>query len=133
MREFHGAKLLLTHRDRMLVYLRDERADLPFPAFWDLPGGGREGTESPMDCARRELAEEFGLDLPPDRLSGHAFPSHASPGMTSWLFRGSLSGSDIDAIRFGDEGQEWRLMPVADYLSHPRAIPHFRRWIRALN
>ncbi|MEE2861077.1 MAG: NUDIX hydrolase [Paracoccus sp. (in: a-proteobacteria)] len=133
MTTFHGAKLLLTRGDMMLVYLRDDRPDLPFPAHWDLPGGGREGHESPIDCARRELAEEFGLDLPASRLSGRTFPSQAAPSMVSWLFRGTLSNHDIEAIRFGDEGQEWRMMPVGDYLRHPRAIPHFCRWIRALD
>ena len=38
----------------------------------------------------------------------------------------------IAAIRFGDEGQGWCMMPVADYLTHPRAIPHFCRWITAM-
>ena len=39
--------------------------------------------------------------------------------------------AQIAAIRFGDEGQEWRMMPIAEYLAHPRAVPHFRDWIRA--
>ncbi|WP_410219076.1 NUDIX hydrolase [Paracoccus sp. (in: a-proteobacteria)] len=129
---FHGAKLFLTLDDRMLVYLRDNRPDLPFAGFWDLPGGGREGSETPVVCARRELAEEFGLDLPARRLTGHAFPSHAAPGMVSWLFTGTLRRSEIASICFGDEGQEWCMMPVAAYLTHHRAVPHFCRWIRAL-
>ncbi|MBM3605990.1 MAG: NUDIX domain-containing protein [Alphaproteobacteria bacterium] len=129
---FHGAKLFLTHRDHMLVYLRDDTPGLPFPAFWDLPGGGREGEESPLDCARRELAEEFGLDLPAARLRGHVFPSAAAPGHVSWLFTGRLSAAEIAAVRFGSEGQEWHMMRVAHYLMHPRAIPHFCRWIAAL-
>ncbi|WP_405403460.1 NUDIX hydrolase [Paracoccus sp. Ld10] len=129
---FNGAKLLLTHGDLLLTYLRDDRPDLPFPAHWDLPGGGREGLETPVECALRELDEEFGLHLPPDMLTGRAFPSHAAPGMVSWLFAGQISAARIAAIRFGDEGQEWRMMPVADYLAHPRAIPHFRRWITAM-
>ena len=50
----------------------------------------------------------------------------------SWLFAGQISAAQIAAIRFGDEGQGWCMMPVADYLTHPRAIPHFCRWITAM-
>ena len=129
---FTGAKLLLTHGDRLLPCLRDDRPDIPFPAHWDLPGGGREGQETPVQCALRELDEEFGLHLSPQALTGRAFPSHSAPGLMSWLFAGQISAAQIAAIRFGDEGQGWCMMPVADYLTHPRAIPHFCRWITAM-
>ncbi|WP_347917778.1 NUDIX hydrolase [Paracoccus marcusii] len=129
---FNGAKLLLTHGDRLLTCLRDDRPDIPFPAHWDLPGGGREGQETPVQCALRELDEEFGLHLSPQALTGRAFPSHSAPGLMSWLFAGRISAAQIAAIRFGDEGQGWCMMPMADYLTHPRAIPHFCRWITAM-
>ncbi len=129
---FNGAKLLLTHGDRLLTCLRDDRPDIPFPAHWDLPGGGREGQEAPVQCALRELDEEFGVHLSPQALTGRAFPSHSAPGLMSWLFAGQISAAQIAAIRFGDEGQGWCMMPVADYLTHPRAIPHFCRWITAM-
>lgn len=128
---FHGAKLVLTHKDCLLTYLRDDFAHIPFPAQWDLPGGGREGSESAIDCALRELAEEFGLSLAASRLSGRPFASRQQAGWQSWLFMGTLTQAEIDSIRFGDEGQEWRMMPVRDYLSHPRAVPHFQELIRA--
>ena len=131
-RPFHGAKLLLTEGGRLLTCLRDDVDHIPFPAYWDLPGGGRENRESPERCALRELHEEFSLRLNPGRLQGHAFPSHQQPKMISWLFVGPLSPAEIAAIRFGDEGQEWRMMPLAQFLDHPRAVPHFKQWIKAL-
>ena len=129
---FHGAKLWLTLDGTMLTYLRDDRPGLPFAAHWDLPGGGREGGESPLACALREMEEEFGLVLDPATLTGRAFRSHADPAMRSWLFAGPIDAAQLAAIRFGDEGQEWRMMPVDDYLAHPRAIAHFCRWITAM-
>ena len=130
-RDFVGAKLLLTHDDLLLTYLRDDFAHIPFPAHWDLPGGGREADETPMDCALRELHEEFGLHLPPHGLIAHRFPSWSRPEMDSWLMVGTLTAAQIASIRFGDEGQDWQMMPIADYLAHPRAVPHFQDWIRA--
>lgn len=129
---FHGAKLVLVHDGRLLTYLRDDRPGLPFPACWDLPGGGREGDESPLDCVLRELREEFGLTLPPSRLVGWFFASIRHPGWRFWLFVGQLDAAEIAAIRFGDEGQEWRMRPLADFATHPRAVPQFRGLVRDL-
>jgi 8-oxo-dGTP diphosphatase len=58
---FVGCKLALLDGERVLVYTRDDRPDIQFPGMLDLPGGGREGNESPEDCVLRELEEEFGL------------------------------------------------------------------------
>lgn len=98
-------KLLLVHDGRLPTCLRDDLPSLPFPAHWDLPGGGREGEESPMGCALRELHEEFGLRLSPARLAGHRFRSCQRPGLWSWLFSGALTPAEIAVIRFGDEGR----------------------------
>ena len=123
---FIGAKLVLTHAGRLLTCRRDDFDWIPYPDHWDLPGGGAEPGESPIACALRELREEFGLELPPERLRGRVFPAQARPDRVSWLFQGRLTPAEIAAIRFGDEGQEWRMMPVAEFIAHPRAVPHFR-------
>ena len=117
---------MLTHAGRLLTCLRDDYDWIPFPAHWDLPGGGAEPGETPVDCALRELAEEFGLRLAAGRLTGHAFPGWNDPARLSWLFTGAITADEIAAIRFGDEGQEWRMMPVGEFIAHPRAVPHFR-------
>ena len=36
--------------------------------FWTFPGGRLEGDESIFDCVRREMAEETGLAVEPDRI-----------------------------------------------------------------
>ena len=121
---FGGAKVALFHGADILTYRRDLLPGLPFPGHWDLPGGGREGAESPADCVLRETEEEFGLRLRPDRLLWHRGYA-AAPGLTTHFFAGHLTAAEIAAIRFGDEGQEWRMMPVAEFLAHPFAVPAF--------
>jgi 8-oxo-dGTP diphosphatase len=128
---FGGAKLAALLGDALLVYRRDDKPDIPFPGLLDLPGGGREGGESPAECALRELAEEFGIGLPVDRVHYHrAYP--LGDGVTiSHFLAVHLTEDEVAAVRFGDEGQDWALLPIADYLSDPDAIPRLRDWLAA--
>ena len=48
-----------------------------------------------------------------------------APG-TVWFFVVPLAGLDPATLRLGDEGQCWRLMPIAEYLTRPDAIPMFQ-------
>lgn len=121
---FVGAKLALVAGDRILTYLRDDVGHIPWPNMWDLPGGGREGAETPAACVLRELREEFGLNLPESRLLWRReMPSMIDPDKPAWFFAGRLAEDEVAAIRFGDEGQFWRMMPVQAFLTHPEAVP----------
>ena len=42
----------------------------PFAGRWDLPGGFLQEGEHPVDALRRELAEETGLTVEPERFLG---------------------------------------------------------------
>jgi 8-oxo-dGTP diphosphatase len=129
--EFVGAKLVLVRGGELLTYLRDDKPGLPWAAMWDLPGGGREGDETAETCVLRELEEEFGLVLGAERLVWRQeMPSMLDPARLSVFFAGRITAAEVAAIRFGDEGQHWRMMPVADYLAEPRAIPELQRRVR---
>jgi 8-oxo-dGTP diphosphatase len=126
--EFRGAKLALLVGDRVLVLRRDDIPSIPFPGHWDLPGGGREGDESPEACLRRELAEELGVTLPPTPLGyGRAWPNWAGAVEPDWFFVHRDDGFDAGRVRLGDEGTGWELMQVATFLANPRSVPHLAR------
>lgn len=126
--DFTGAKAALFCGSSVLVYLRDETPGLRWPGLWDLPGGGREGSEVPEECLLRELWEEFGLRLTPDRLVWRReFPSMVEAGKSSFFFGGWIGPEEVSTIRFGTEGQGWDLMPVDTFLSHRRAVPDLQR------
>jgi 8-oxo-dGTP diphosphatase len=55
--------LLFDRHDRLLIYLRDEKADIPFPNYWDFFGGHLEVGETPEQALVREVKEELGIEL----------------------------------------------------------------------
>ena len=121
---FMGSKLALFIGSELLVIRRDDRPDIPWPDYWDLPGGGREGTESPRDCVLRETYEEVGVKLHENDFVWSN--TYLRPGGWVWFFAAHLPETAQDLVRFGSEGQGWRLMAPQEYCEHPMAVPHFK-------
>jgi 8-oxo-dGTP diphosphatase len=117
-KEFHGCKVVLFKDDEILVYLRDDDPSIEAPNMWDLPGGGREGTESPEACVLRELYEEFGLSFFESRLLYKRKHEQIHLGRTAYFFVGNITEVEIDSIKFGNEGQYWKFMSTQEYLVH---------------
>jgi 8-oxo-dGTP diphosphatase len=126
--DFGGAKAPFMCGDRVLCYLRDDIPGLPFAGHWDLPGGGREGSETPEDCLLRELYEEFGLRFGAERLVWKRdFRWWHKPAVRVWFFGGWITEAEIADVRFGDEGQYWEMMPVAEFIAHEKAVPDLQK------
>jgi 8-oxo-dGTP diphosphatase len=47
----------------ILLYLRDNKPEIPFPDHWDLIGGHVEEGETPEEALVREVKEELDIDL----------------------------------------------------------------------
>jgi 8-oxo-dGTP diphosphatase len=133
MDDFAGCKAAFLCGDRVLCYLRDDFAGLPFAGHWDLPGGGREGHETPEDCLLRELEEEFGLRFGVERLVWkRPYQWWHKPEVRVWFFGGWMTEAEIAAVQFGDEGQYWEMMPVAAFMGHTRAVPDLQQRLRIM-
>ncbi|MEM8919695.1 MAG: NUDIX hydrolase [Pseudomonadota bacterium] len=125
--DFHGAKAALFLDDQLLVYRRDDNADIPFPNMIDLPGGGRENGESGRQCVIRETQEEFGITLEAASLQlAESYDNWRGSGPVALFFIGQLSITQVRAIRFGNEGQGWLLMAVSDFLKSADVVPHLQ-------
>jgi ADP-ribose pyrophosphatase YjhB (NUDIX family) len=104
---------------------------------WALPGGTIESDEgeTPRQGARRETAEEIGLDIALGRLLAVDWvPGTARPPLVAYLYDGGVLDEDqLKAIRLQEEELlSWRLVPREDLAAHlPGALG--RRVLAALD
>ena len=84
MREGTSAVLLSTD-GRLLLRLRDNLPHVSDPGKISLFGGRREGDETFLECVVREIHEEIGVYLPPERfdlIGRYLGPDHFTPDGT---------------------------------------------------
>ena len=127
-----GTKMALFRGNAIVACRREDKEGLPNAGKWDLPGGERDGDEDPIACALREVCEELGLQLTPDRVSYlELHPSERPNHLPDFFCVAELSDAEVLSIRFGDEGQGWALMPVEGFLTHPQAVTELKDRLRA--
>lgn len=87
--------MLLNSNNQVLLLLRDDKAGIPFPNMWDIPGGMVEVGETPEEAARREMVEELGLE---DLGKIELFTIFTLENITDYIFwkRLDLNPDEID-------------------------------------
>ena len=129
--DFQGCKIALICGDKVLTILRDDKDDIPCPNMWELPGGGREGNESPFECAAREVYEELGIHLTEDcMLWSKVYPSMLFADKQSVFLVGKLAQEQFDSIVFGDEGQGYQLMTTEEFLNSSQVVPQLQERLK---
>jgi 8-oxo-dGTP diphosphatase len=64
MMKRRGASIIFVNdRHHVLLFLRDNKPDIPYPDTWDIPGGHVEEGETPEQCIVREILEEMGIEI----------------------------------------------------------------------
>lgn len=120
-----GAKLALFVGDQLATLQRDDRPGLMWAGYWDLPGGGIEPGETPLQCVLRETHEELSLVIDPALVTwGRDYGT--TSGDISWFFAAHVPATTREQIVLGDEGQRWALMSVDGFLGHDMVVPQFK-------
>lgn len=111
-----GSKGLVFVGDKVLVYRRDVNTD-NHPGEIDLPGGAPKLAETPFENFRREVLEEFALDLTPDNIDCVIrYPSSLDPTRTAYFPVAKLPAKLTSTIKLGHEGTEYLLLPLDEYI-----------------
>ena len=93
--------------------------------------GGREGDESPFECAAREVYEELGIHLTEDCLLwSKVYPSMLFEGKESVFLVGKLTQEQFDSIIFGDEGQGYRMMSNDEFFGSDKVVPQLQERVK---
>lgn len=129
--EFTGCKIALFCGDKILTILRDDKETIPWPNMWELPGGGREGNETPFECVAREVYEELSIQLSKDDIIwSWIYPSMLDENKKSVFLVGQLTQEQFDSIVFGDEGQGYKLVNLEEFLTSDRVVPQLQERVR---
>lgn len=111
-----GSKGLVFIGEKILVYRRDGNTT-QYPFCIDLPGGGPEPNETPFENFRREVLEEFGLDVKPEHvIYSKKYSSMLEPGKNAYFPVVKFPETEEKNIIFGDEGSEYLLVSVHEFL-----------------
>ncbi|MDF8354989.1 NUDIX domain-containing protein [Ensifer adhaerens] len=93
-------------------------------------GGGREDDESRVECAIRETREEFDIAVDPAWIVWtRYYPAQHTIAPGSYFLVGKFE-EGFGPVRFGDEGQQWAMMSIADFLNHPEVVESLKSRLR---
>ena len=128
--DFSGSKGLVFLGDKIIAYRRDNKTSNS-PLCIDLPGGGREKDESPFDTFKREVMEEFCVQIDrSDILFSSRQNSFVNHGTKSFFMITKPLKIKAGDIIFGDEGTEWMLMFPEEFISRSDGIERQQKRVR---
>ena len=124
---FQGVKVALINNGKVLTVLRDNISNIPYPNMWDLAGGGRENEESPYETMRREVLEELNIDIPESSVVWvKHYESVTKPGKKSVFMVANISDHQIESIKFGEEGQGYKMVTFQEFLDNKDVIEQLK-------
>jgi 8-oxo-dGTP diphosphatase len=110
--------VILTMSDGELHVLLVRRGEAPFQGMWAIPGGFKRPAETLDEAARRELAEETGVDVPSllAQFGAYGDPER-DPRMNVVTVAYLAVLRDVGGIVAGTDAAEAALTPVSNVLN----------------
>jgi 8-oxo-dGTP diphosphatase len=110
--------VILTMSEGVLHVLLVRRGEAPFKGMSAIPGGFKRPTETLDEAAKRELAEETGVDVPSllTQFGAYGDPER-DPRMNVVTIAYLAVLRDVGAIVAGTDAAEAALVPVSDVLT----------------
>lgn len=119
---FHGTKALIQVADRVIVLRRDARG-FHHPLQIDLPGGGREGHESPFETLHREIIEILNISIEKDDIMySRRYANNGHQSDDSFFVVTRRLDLDESKIVFGEKGLMYHFMTIHDYLENTESV-----------
>lgn len=104
-----AAAAVIAHDGETLCMVRQPREAVGDPALLEIPAGKVDDDETPLEAAKRELAEEIGRKADDWR---HLHSFYASPGFATEELHLFLATGLHDAAAEGDEGERIEVVEV---------------------
>ena len=110
--------VILTMSEGTLHVLLVRRGEAPFGGMWAIPGGFKRPTETLDEAARRELAEETGVDVPSLLTQFGAYGDPERDPRMNVVTIGYLAVlRDVGAVVAGTDAADAALVPASDVLN----------------
>jgi 8-oxo-dGTP diphosphatase len=115
---------ILTKNGRLLIAQRKPTGSLPNK--WEFPGGKVESGETPEECLKREMEEEFGVDVTVGEYLGESVFNYEHGTIKLLAYRTTWEAGQLVAT--AHKAIEWVLVSdLSGYDFAPADVPFVNR------
>jgi 8-oxo-dGTP diphosphatase len=119
-----GVKGIISYEGKILLILRDNKPDIPYPNTWEFTGGGKEGDETLEEAGIREMYEELGIKPKDYTFLG----AENYSGRQAGRFISILDEQEYKMIRLGNEGQKYDFFTIEECLTM-NMVPNLKKFL----